>query len=357
MKYFVITLFIMASSLAFAAGETAMNPDSIVIEITAADCDPDHAESLLMDFADKRIVIQDLGSGRLVVADSESGSKQTIYVFPEMLLSFYFADSGSVYALTRMGVAEFNGLVEATVWLQQEKSAELKTVELQKIDLSQARFDYRLLVDKTGKMAVWNRSESLLQVFGSDGSFIDAFPCQNNPVMTGRDSFISSYFSPDFAARLIETGFSRPVANGEQKEVDSLLVELKKAGEFHLLSFDDASKTFKGVLLPPPLENLALEDEVHEATDDDQAIEGVVVAQDSVEAVDSADPDPALILYCSVDTAGNVNQLMHFLDNSFSDKVKEQDGVVYHLVPSYESATDSIFLSGLQVMKYHPEKK
>ncbi|HAE38691.1 MAG TPA: hypothetical protein DCG57_08645, partial [Candidatus Riflebacteria bacterium] len=287
---------------------------------------------------------------------SESGSKQTIYAFPEILLSFYFAESGSVYALTRMGVAEFGGLDEATAWLQQEKSAELKTVEMQKIDLSQARFDYRLLVDKTGKMAVWNRSESLLQVFGSDGSFIDAFPCQNNPVMTGRDSFISSYSSPDFATRLIETGFSRPVANGEQKEVDSLLVELKKAGEFHLLSFDDASKTFKGVLLPSSLANLALEDGVHEAVDDYQATEGEV-AQDSVEAGDSADPEPALILYCSVDTAGNVNQLMHFLDNSFSEKVKEQDGVVYRLVPSYESATDSIFLSGLQVMKYHPEKK
>ncbi len=368
MKFFVITLLIMASTLASAAGETAVNADSIKIELTADDCDPDHAELFIMDFSGDLIVIQDLFSGRMVVADSESGKNQTVYTFPEMLLSLYFADTGSVYALTRSGFAEFDNLGEAITWLQQEKPTKLKVLELQNINLLQARFDYRLLVDRTGKIAVWNRSESLLKVFGNDGSFIDAFPCQNKPVLTGRDSFISSYFSPQFATRIVETGFNRPVANGEQQEVDSLLVELQQAGEFHLFSFDAVRQTFRGLLLPPSLDNIALENGIHDVADDAQATEGKV-AQDYVEADsskavavnqefgDPADPGKTVMFYCSVDTAGKVSRLMQFTDSFFSDKIKEKNGVVYFLVPAYETATDSISLSALQIMKYRVTPK
>jgi hypothetical protein len=364
MKYFAITMLLLVSSLAFAAGN--MTTDSIKIALTATDCDPDHAESLILSLIGKQIVIQDLADGRLIVIDSETADTLAVYPFPEMLLSLCFADNSSVYALTRKGVATFAGLDETVAWLQQKKAAE--PVLLQKADLSRARFDYRLLVDKSGKTAVWNRSESLLQVFNPDGSFVDAFPCQNNPVLTGRDSFISSYFAHDSAARIVEIGFDRPVENGEQKEVDSLLVELKKSGEFHILTSDAAGRSFKGIMLSSAPENSALDEKIHEvATDEEDAVGNV--DQNSVEIdagiddaisdefIDPANPGQQLMYYCSVDDSGNVDRLMHFPDSSFSGKIIEKDGVVYRLVPEYESAKDSISLSGLQVVKYQVTKK
>jgi len=364
MKYFAVTMLLLVSSLAFAAGN--MTTGGIKIALAATDCDPDHAESLILSLIGKQILIQDLADARLIVADGETSGSQTVYAFPEMLLSFYVADNGAVYALTRKGVATFASLDEAVAWLQQKKPVE--PVVLQKADLSHARFDYRLLVDSSGKMAVWNRSESLLQVFNPDGSFVDAFPCQNNPVLSGRNSFVSSYFAPDYTTRLVETGFDRPVENGEQKEVDGLLVELKKAGEFHILTSDAAGRSFKGIMLSSAPENAALDENIHEiATDEEDAVGNVdqnsvevdagMVDAISDEFIDPANPGQQLMYYCSVDDSGNVDRLMHLPESSFSGKIIEKDGVIYHLVPEYQSATDSISLSGLQVVKYQAAQK
>lgn len=364
MKYFVITMLLLVSSLAFAAGN--MPADSIKIAFSATDCDPDHAESLILSLIGKQIVIQDLADARLIVTDSEKAGSLSVYDFPEMLLSFYFADNNSVYALTRRGVAIFAGLDEAIAWLQQKQTVE--PVALQKVDLARAGFDYRLLVDNSGKIAVWNKSESLLQVFNPDGSFVDAFPCQNNPVLTGRHSFISSYFAPDSAARIVEIGFGRPVENGEQKEVDGFLVEIKKTGEFHILVFDAAGKSFKGIMLPSTSENTALDEKIHETTTDEEGAVGNIdqnsvevdadkTAAASDEFIDPANPGQQLMLYCAVDDSGNVNRLMQFPDSSFAGKIIEKDGVVYRLVPEYESAKDSISLKGLQVIKYQAAQK
>lgn len=366
MKYFAVTMLLLVSSLAFAASN--MTTDSIKVAFTAKDCDPDHAESLIMNLVGSQIVIQDLADGRLIVASSEETGNQAVYVFPQTLLSFYIADNGTVYALTRRGVVTFTGLDEVITWLKREKPAEPVTTELAKADLSRASFDYRLVVDKTGKIAVWNKSEALLQVFNSDGSFIDAFACQNNPLLTGRDSFVSSYFAPDSAARIVETGFVRPVENGKQKEVDSLLVELKKSGEFHVLSFDAEGRSAKGILLQSALQNAALDEKIHETATDEEGAAGNV-DQNSVEVdssetagiseefIDPANPGQPLMFYCVVDASGNVSQTMHFPADSFAGKVVEKDGVVYRLVPEYESATDSISLSGLQIIKYQTAQK
>ncbi len=356
--FLLVLLFALGSVSLMAAGLAADN--DIVIQYSARNCDPAHADTLIMNLVDGKMIVQDLATGKLVFA---SEGNPEILPFPEELLSLHFSDSGKVYALTLKGVAELAGLSETLALLRQNKLGTAATTSLKDANIAMRRPDYRLFVDKNGNFGIWNIGEALFMVFAKDGASVASLPCQNNPIMTGNDSFVSAFFDPSRGSRLIEIGFKPPVENGMQKETNGMFVELQNKNVFKILSFDSANGTARGILMPAESENADLTG-VEVSETDAEAAAKAGLSQTSIESeaaapssenlqefIDPANPGNIQTFYCSVDKSGAVKKLASMSGNFSADRVVEHNKVLYHLIPEYQSANDEITLVRLLVKK------
>jgi len=346
----------MTSCVVFASNVAASSESQNTIAYSAENCGLDHADALIMDMTEKQIVIQDLSFGKFILVERGREKTPSVLPFPDDLLSLHFSESGPILALTHKGVVKFSNLAEVLNWMQ-TKPAISKAILLQNTSLDLARSVYRLFTDLAGNMALWNKSESLLQVFDKSGNFIDAFPCQSNPVLTNRNSFISAFFAPGLGTRLTEIDFARPVENGKQKETNSLFIELQSPQEFQILTYNSSDNTFKGILMPPQPENMALNESAQDGGIDDQQ-SNVNLSQDSIESKEtSADDEAAKVMfYSDIDKTGAIKQLLSLPEGYSAGKIKEIEDTVYYLIPQYEFSPNAVTLKKLELLQQRISK-
>lgn len=347
MRILAVILLVMSSCVAFADILNAPSKVCIEVSYSFGDCSPDHADMLIMDLTESQIVVQDLGFGKIILAASDSKNAPVIIPFPENLLSLHFSESGSIFALTRKGFIKFADLTETLNWMQ-AKSEIQNEILLREASLDLDRSVYRLYSDSSENMAVWNRSESLLQIFSKSGNFIDAFPCPSNPVLTGRKSFISSFFSPEIGSRLIEIGFDRPIENGAQKETDGLFLEIRSPLEFQIVAYNSLNDTFEGLLLPPQPENSAISNEAQNISIDDIR-DNEKLSQNSVET-ESGDSGNGPGYYSSIDKSGEAKILMKLQEANYEGKIKRAGDTVYCLMPEYECSSETAVLKRILIL-------
>ena len=361
MKHLMVFLFVMTACFALAAEPARTDPGTLVIAHSADNCDPDNADMLLLNLHANKIIVQDLHSRTLIIADDNQSGKPVFMAFPEELLSLYPTDSGAIFALTVNGVVKLAGLAEAIEKIQHQTLKNMPATVLQKANLKERQGDFRLFIDKSGKFALWDRSESLLQIFDAAGSQIDAFPCPTRPVLTGKDSFISAFFVAESGTRLIEIGFTRPVQDGAQLETTALNIELANNNEVQIVDYDAATGIFTAMMLPTRPEipvNEALPEENPEKQPTDVAVsqksvesEATIADSDSIqEFIDPADPAQLQMILCHIDQAGSLKQLSR-LPYSYSDgRIAMHGDLIYHLMPKYESKGDKIRLTGINIV-------
>ncbi|HNX74214.1 MAG TPA: hypothetical protein PLM07_00410 [Candidatus Rifleibacterium sp.] len=363
MKFLTVLLMTLSTCFALAAAPVAIS--GIEIPYRLENCDPDHADTMLLNLLDRRILVQDLYAGKLILADKNKPEAPQILDFPEGLLSLHLAENGVVYALMLNGVTRFSDLSAAITAIKDKKIAAAGSVVLQNAGLENRRSDYRLQVDKSGKYIVWDRSESLLQVFAADGSYIDAFPCPANPLLTGNDSFITSLHQSETGTRIVEISFSRPVANGVQQETAALNLELQTSNEIQLIGLDK-SGAFSAVMLPPEPE-LTLPEEPSDdevAGNADEKPSEFAVSQRSTEKetpgkdnaeqqgfIDPENPEKTQVILCSIDKAGSLKELSRLPFCFSPDRMVVSGDELYQLLPEYQTADDGCHLTRVRVQQ------
>lgn len=360
MKHLMVFLLVMTACFALAAEPARTDPGNIVIAHSADNCDPDHADMLLLNMYANKVIVQDLHTRTLIITDGNKSGTPVFIAFPEELLSLYPTDNGAIFALTLNGVVKLAGLAEAIEKIQNKTLKNMPATVLQKASLKERQGDFRLFIDKSGKYALWDRSESLLQIFDVAGSLIDAFPCPTKPVLTGKDSFISAFFVAESGTRLIEIDFTRPVQDGAQLETTALNIELANSNEVQIVDYDAATGIFTAMMLPASPEiptNEALPEESPAKQPTDAAVsqksvesEATIADNESIqEFIDPANHGQMQMILCRIDQAGSIKQILR-LPCSYSDgRIAMQGDSVYHLMPQYESKDDTIRLTGLNI--------
>ncbi len=274
-------------------------------------------EEFRLDLYGKEFAIQDLGKGRLILADSSTGRISSDLAFPPGIACLFFSPSGKVFGLASDSIAEFPSRAALLLHFQDHAGAPAPARRALKggPDFSGERKDYQFHVDPEGFTLVWDKAKATLFIFGPAGEMISSYACQSGFVPSGRRGFVSAFFSPEHGSRLCEFGYFRPETSSPKSDSDlfSAEIQLPDRNEVRVLSFDSTNNSALVMLFPPSISETApvlSEGEAQERMEKGSTD----FTRDPRFAwfIDRQDPSAMLMVLARVDSSGRLTPLGSF---------------------------------------------
>ncbi len=311
----------------------------------------------LMDPVESLFLIQDLGTGKLLLVDPEKGTPVKSLSFPRDLLSIRVASDREFLLLFRDGVSRITGLKVLIAMLEMEKPRWKKvTFEGKKLD--GAREVYRLKSGKDGMLFVRDIPSRTLYAFEGDGSFVRSFVCDQDFLPTRPRMFLTSHYDPGRGMICQEKLVEPKSAPKVQREVEGIRQEIGMTRQDVVpISFDES--TGRVILaVDPPIE--ASEDPVdqepapgiqQQVTDLEKA--DSEAGQENILPVnrifhDSKDPNSLFSVVFSLESDGRLIPIAKFPFSDTEGKIKPAKEALFFLAMKIR---DGVALEKLEILR------